>query len=158
MTLHHAYTTHASPETSMSTSTSCRFACRSVLVMVPGHVQQYASHVLHVVCMQGTAGMSKLAPGSEKETADVVAGAIPLQRMGERSDIGLACVYLASSAANYISGAPVPPLCMLQGGSGAPASERHSHEALPMMWPLPALRDLCRLDLNLRAPAVTCEW
>lgn len=54
--------------------------------------------------------MSKLAPGSEAEMADAVTGAVPLQRMGERSDIGLACVYLASSAANYVSGVPLWPV------------------------------------------------
>ena len=48
--------------------------------------------------------MSKLAPGSEDKMADIVKAAVPLGRMGERGDIGLACVYLASSAANYVSG------------------------------------------------------
>lgn len=48
--------------------------------------------------------MSKLAPGSEASMADAVSAAVPLRRMGTRGDIGLACVYLSSSAANYVSG------------------------------------------------------
>lgn len=56
--------------------------------------------------IRGTAGMAKLAPGlSEDLMAQEIAKTIPVGRMGERSDIGLACVYLCSSAADYVSGA-----------------------------------------------------
>lgn len=51
------------------------------------------------------AGMSKLAPGKEKDMEAEVARTIPVGRMGERADIALACVYLASSAASFVSGA-----------------------------------------------------
>lgn len=54
--------------------------------------------------IQGTAGMSKLAPGEEGAMEAVVRAAVPLGRLGDRSDIALACVYLASSAGRYISG------------------------------------------------------
>lgn len=47
-----------------------------------------------VVC----AGMSKLAPGEEGKMEQVVCAAIPVGHMGEKADIALACVYLASSA------------------------------------------------------------
>eukprot|EP00878_Enallax_costatus_P006580 GHUV01006898.1.p1 GENE.GHUV01006898.1~~GHUV01006898.1.p1 ORF type:complete len:244 (+),score=87.53 GHUV01006898.1:188-919(+) len=49
--------------------------------------------------IRGTAGMSKLAPGEEGAMEEVVSSAVPLGRMGEKTDIALACVYLASSAA-----------------------------------------------------------
>eukprot|EP00878_Enallax_costatus_P020564 GHUV01021744.1.p1 GENE.GHUV01021744.1~~GHUV01021744.1.p1 ORF type:complete len:177 (+),score=67.69 GHUV01021744.1:423-953(+) len=54
--------------------------------------------------IRGTAGMSKLAPGEEGAMEEVVSSAVPLGRMGEKTDIALACVYLASSAARYVSG------------------------------------------------------
>jgi len=50
--------------------------------------------------IRGTAGMSKLAPGFE----EMVAQTIPLQRMGERWDIAMAAVYLASSAGRFVTG------------------------------------------------------
>lgn len=42
--------------------------------------------------------MSKLAPGEEGKMEQVVCAAIPVGHMGEKADIALACVYLASSA------------------------------------------------------------
>lgn len=54
--------------------------------------------------MQGTAGLSKLAPVEGKSMKDIVTASVPIGRMGQRSDIALACVYLASSAASYVSG------------------------------------------------------
>lgn len=56
--------------------------------------------------VQGTAGMSKLAPADGKSMEDMFAASIPLGRMGQRSDVALTCVYLASSAASYVSGEP----------------------------------------------------
>lgn len=61
--------------------------------------------------IKGTAGMAKLAPGaSEAEMERELAQTIPVGRMGEKSDIALACVYLASAAGTYISGAALTPL------------------------------------------------
>lgn len=80
--------------------------CTPAVPLILGPPGPVSRQVHAAAGVQGTAGMSKLAPGSEQEMADVVTGAVPLQRMGQRSDIGLACVYLASSAANYVSGAP----------------------------------------------------
>lgn len=48
-------------------------------------------------------GMSKLAPGEEDSMQALVAEAIPLKRMGEKLDIALACVFLASSAARWVA-------------------------------------------------------
>lgn len=54
--------------------------------------------------IQGTAGMSKLAPGSEADMEAAVVETIPAGRMGRKADIALACVYLASSAGSFVSG------------------------------------------------------
>ncbi|KAF6254760.1 hypothetical protein COO60DRAFT_1538656 [Scenedesmus sp. NREL 46B-D3] len=54
--------------------------------------------------IRGTAGMSKLAPGEEASMEQVVTSAVPLGRMGDKADIALACVYLASSAGRFVSG------------------------------------------------------
>ena len=43
-----------------------------------------------------TAGLAKLGPGEAK---DLVVSSIPLGRMGRKWDIGMACVFLSSSAA-----------------------------------------------------------
>lgn len=51
----------------------------------------------------GTAGMAKLAPGGSGLEA-AVAASVPLGRMGSKQDIGLACVFLASSAAAFVTG------------------------------------------------------
>ncbi len=48
-----------------------------------------------------TEGMRRLAPG---EAGEKLKKAIPLGRFGATEDIGLAAVFLASSAANYITG------------------------------------------------------
>ena len=64
-----------------------------------------------VGCVQGTAGMSKLAPTEGTNMEDMISATIPMGRMGERSDIALTCVYLASSAASYVSGAPPHHFC-----------------------------------------------
>lgn len=55
--------------------------------------------------IQGTAGMAKLAPGAESAMKEVVSGTIPLNhRMGRTWDIAMACVFLCSPAAAFISG------------------------------------------------------
>lgn len=55
--------------------------------------------------IQGTAGLSKLAPADGSQSMeDIVRGAIPIGRMGQKADIALACVFLASTAGRFISG------------------------------------------------------
>jgi NAD(P)-dependent dehydrogenase (short-subunit alcohol dehydrogenase family) len=50
----------------------------------------------------GTAGLSKLAPGEGgRSMEEVVRAAVPLGRLGEKGDIALACVFLASGAARW---------------------------------------------------------
>lgn len=45
--------------------------------------------------------MKRLAPG---EAGEKLKREIPLRRFGESSEIGMAAVFLASNAANYITG------------------------------------------------------
>lgn len=53
----------------------------------------------------GTAGMSKLMPGSSDEEREASAAAeIPLGRMGRKWDIAMGVLYLASPAAGFVSG------------------------------------------------------
>jgi hypothetical protein len=60
--------------------------------------------------IRGTAGMAKLAPGaSEEAVSKEIARTVPTGRMGVRSDIALACVYLSSKAADWVSGACPSP-------------------------------------------------
>ena len=54
----------------------------------------------------GTEGMNRLAPTPEGE-ARVVAS-VPLRRMGTPQDVADACLFLASDAARYVSGAVLP--------------------------------------------------
>ena len=54
----------------------------------------------------GTEGMNRLAPTPEAE-ARVVAS-VPLRRMGTPDDIADVCLFLASDAARYVSGAVLP--------------------------------------------------
>mmetsp|Transcript_38799 Transcript_38799/g.86302 ORF Transcript_38799/g.86302 Transcript_38799/m.86302 type:complete len:295 (+) Transcript_38799:45-929(+) len=54
--------------------------------------------------IEGTAGLTKLAPGSEAAVKELVASKVPLGRMGRKWDIAMACVFLSSSAASYVSG------------------------------------------------------
>lgn len=48
----------------------------------------------------GTAGLTKLAPGAEKE----IVQEIPLGRVGEKWDIAMACVYLAGVGSRFVTG------------------------------------------------------
>lgn len=52
--------------------------------------------------IKGTAGLAKLGPVADMERLAVKE--IPVGRLGEKKDIALACVYLASSAGGFISG------------------------------------------------------
>lgn len=55
--------------------------------------------------ISGTAGMSKLMPGTSDEAREAAAAAeIPLGRMGRKWDIAMAVLYLASPAASFVSG------------------------------------------------------
>ena len=68
-----------------------------------------------------TAGMIKtelahLHYGDEAGIARVAAS-VPLGRLGEPSDVGDACLYLASPLASYVSGANI----LLHGGGEKPA-------------------------------------
>lgn len=56
--------------------------------------------------IEGTAGMTKLAPGSDGEARmqKLMQAAIPLGHMGRRWDIAQACVFLASPAAAFVTG------------------------------------------------------
>ncbi len=51
----------------------------------------------------GTEGMERLAPN--KEMAEASKGRIPLRDWGTKDDIADACLWLASDAANYVTGA-----------------------------------------------------
>jgi NAD(P)-dependent dehydrogenase (short-subunit alcohol dehydrogenase family) len=53
-----------------------------------------------------TEGMQRLAPSPELRKR--VVQSVPLQRMGTKTDIANACMFLASDLASYISGAVIP--------------------------------------------------
>jgi hypothetical protein len=65
--------------------------------------------------IRGTEGMDKLAPVDMPEDvkAREIAKTVPVGRMGERKDIALACVYLCSSAADFVSGVALTCLTIL---------------------------------------------
>jgi len=50
----------------------------------------------------GTAGMAKLAPGVDAD--GLMKERIPLEKMGTKWDIGMACVFLASEGARFVTG------------------------------------------------------
>lgn len=54
--------------------------------------------------IEGTAGLAKLAPGSADAMKAAVTSTIPLGRMGRKWDIAMACVFLASPAASFVTG------------------------------------------------------
>jgi len=56
--------------------------------------------------IDGTEGMSRLAPDEKLRTA--VVNSVPLGRMGAPSDIAGACLFLASDLAGYVNGAILP--------------------------------------------------
>ncbi len=56
--------------------------------------------------IDGTEGMARLAPTPDAMQA--VIDAVPMRRLGTLGDIGNACLFLASDAARYVSGAILP--------------------------------------------------
>lgn len=54
--------------------------------------------------IEGTAGMTKLAPGKAEQLEQVFKEAIPIGHMGKKWDIAMACVFLCSPAASYVTG------------------------------------------------------
>lgn len=58
-------------------------------------------------------GLSKLAPGDGASMEAVVRAGVPLGRMGDRSDIALACVFLASSAGRCAARCEAYMLCAM---------------------------------------------
>lgn len=70
----------------------------------------------------GTEGMKRLAPTQELMT--MATHSVPLRRLGEPSDVGNLCLFLASPMAAYVSGAviPVDGGWSLAGASGLSAT------------------------------------
>ncbi len=56
--------------------------------------------------IDGTEGMARLAP--DPETRAHTASGVPLGRLGTPTDIGMACLFLGSDLAGYISGVILP--------------------------------------------------
>ena len=56
--------------------------------------------------IDGTEGMARLAPDEASRRG--VVGSVPMRRMGSPQDIADACLFLASDAARYITGAVLP--------------------------------------------------
>lgn len=56
--------------------------------------------------IEGTEGMERLAPTPEAKAR--AAAAVPLGRMGTPDDVADVCLFLASDAARYVSGAVIP--------------------------------------------------
>jgi len=56
--------------------------------------------------IEGTEGMERLAPTLEAKAR--AAAAVPLGRMGTPEDVADVCLFLASDAARYVSGAVIP--------------------------------------------------
>ncbi len=56
--------------------------------------------------IDGTEGMARLAP--DEASRETVVRAVPMRRMGTPRDIADACLFLASDAARYVSGAILP--------------------------------------------------
>jgi NAD(P)-dependent dehydrogenase (short-subunit alcohol dehydrogenase family) len=56
--------------------------------------------------IDGTEGMARLAPNEASRKA--VVRSVPMRRMGTPDDIAQACLFLASDAARYVSGAILP--------------------------------------------------
>jgi NAD(P)-dependent dehydrogenase (short-subunit alcohol dehydrogenase family) len=62
----------------------------------------------------------------DEQTAQAVARMVPLQRMATPADVAAACLFLASPAASYVSGASL----LVHGGGEAPAFLAVTHGSL----------------------------
>ena len=87
--------------------------------------------------IQGTAGMAKLAPGMEEMALQT----IPLGTWGQKRDIAMASVFLASNAARFISGETlvvdganwmwkIPPLPREKVSRASRGVEKHSRSKM----------------------------
>lgn len=56
--------------------------------------------------IDGTEGMKRLAP--DERSREAVTRAVPMRRMGSPSDVANVCLFLASEAAAYVTGAIIP--------------------------------------------------
>ena len=56
--------------------------------------------------IDGTEGMARLAP--DESARQGVIESVPMRRMGTPQDIADACLFLASDAARYVTGAVLP--------------------------------------------------
>jgi NAD(P)-dependent dehydrogenase (short-subunit alcohol dehydrogenase family) len=56
--------------------------------------------------IDGTEGMARLAP--DETARQGVIGSVPMRRMGTPQDVADACLFLASDAARYVTGAVLP--------------------------------------------------
>lgn len=54
--------------------------------------------------IEGTAGLTKLAPGQADALQALWAERIPVGRLGRKSDIAMAVLYLTSTAGSYVNG------------------------------------------------------
>ena len=70
----------------------------------------------------GTEGMARLAP--TPEAASEVIDCVPLRRMGTPEDIAEVCLFLASDAARFVSGAVIP----VDGGWSAAGARQRSEK------------------------------
>jgi len=70
----------------------------------------------------GTEGMARLAP--TPEAASEVINCVPLRRMGTPEDIADVCLFLASDAARFVSGAVIP----VDGGWSAAGARQRSEK------------------------------
>jgi NAD(P)-dependent dehydrogenase (short-subunit alcohol dehydrogenase family) len=66
--------------------------------------------------IDGTEGMARLAP--DEASRQAVIGSVPLRRMGTTDDVAELCLFLASDAARYVTGAVIP----VDGGWSAAGS------------------------------------
>jgi len=72
----------------------------------------------------GTEGMARLAPTAE--AASEVIDCVPLRRMGTPEDIADVCLFLASDAARFVSGAVIP----VDGGWSAAGARQRSEKRI----------------------------
>jgi len=72
-----------------------------VCVCVPSCACVYTYIITHTRCVR--AGIMKLGPSSAGKVQEELTARVPLGRMGSTWDIAMACTYLASPAAGWVS-------------------------------------------------------